>query len=134
MPYSEKVAVKIREKLAKLPFVTTHSKSKNILRWPTGTEYAVYLKHRRTDQADGIIGFAPNTSGSQNNLLITGEVNLSLQNLSKARHRVRLTLEKLCSTVAAAKNEWRDPLFAKEPNGHRRELRVRQVRYAILST
>lgn len=80
MPYSEKVAVKIREKLSKLPFVTiTHNP--RIYFAGQRVRITLYLKHRRTDQADGIIGFAPNTSGSQNNLLITGEVNLSLQNL-----------------------------------------------------
>lgn len=76
-PYSEKLARKIDEKLAKLPYVTVVSESRISF---VGDHVRVYtnLNHRKTDQVDGIVGFAPNTD---NKLLITGEANIDLKNL-----------------------------------------------------
>jgi translocation and assembly module TamA len=78
-PYSEKVVLKLREKLSKLPFCTMVSNPR-IYFVGNRVRISLNLKHRKTDQADGIVGFAPNTTG-ENTLLVTGEVNLGLQNL-----------------------------------------------------
>ncbi|MCO4818668.1 MAG: BamA/TamA family outer membrane protein [Bacteroidetes bacterium] len=116
MPYSEKVAVKIREKLSKLPFVTiTHNP--RIYFAGQRVRITLYLKHRRTDQADGIIGFAPNTSGSQNNLLITGEVNLSLQNLLRRGIGYDLHWKSFAARSQQLKMSGEIPYLLKSPMG-----------------
>jgi len=116
MPYSEKVAVKIREKLAKLPFLTL-TQNPRIYFNGQRVRITLYLKHRRTDQADGIIGFAPNTSGSQNNLLITGEVNLSLQNLLKRGIGYDLHWKSFAARSQQLKMSGEIPYLLKSPMG-----------------
>ncbi len=41
----------------------------------------MYLRNKRSDQADGIIGFAPNSENNSSKLLLTGEVHLKFNNL-----------------------------------------------------
>jgi outer membrane protein assembly factor BamA len=115
-PYSEKLVLKIRDKISKLPFVTVYANSRiyfsgNLVR------ITLYLKHRRTDQADGIIGFAPNTSSSQNNLLITGEVNLSLQNLVKRGIEYDLHWKSFAARSQQLKMAASVPYIARTPIG-----------------
>jgi len=80
MPYSEKTITKISEKLRRLPFIQPDIRTKVFF---SGNKVRVILqlKDRKTDQLDGIIGFAPNPV--DNKLLITGEGNVDLKNLLK---------------------------------------------------
>lgn len=77
--YSEKLARKIDSRLAKLPYVSVTANSK-IYFVSNSVRVSVSLNHKKTDQIDGIVGFAPNST-SDNTLLITGEANIDLKNL-----------------------------------------------------
>ena len=50
----------------------------------------VYLDKKRSDRIDGIIGFAPNSQNNNEGLLLTGEVNLELNNLFRSGKRLGL--------------------------------------------
>ena len=115
-PYNEKVVLKIREKLSKLPF-TTISQNPRIYFTGQRVRITLYLKHRRTDQADGIIGFAPNTTGSTNNLLITGEVNLSLKNLLRRGIGYDLHWKSFAARSQQLKMNGQIPYLLKSPVG-----------------
>ncbi|MFT5513138.1 MAG: outer membrane protein assembly factor BamA [Bacteroidia bacterium] len=115
-PYSEKLASKIREKLAKLPF-TTITANPRIYFTGQRVQITLYLKHRRTDQADGIVGFAPNTTGNQNSLLITGEVNLSLKNLLRRGIGYDLHWKSFAARSQQLKMNSQIPYLLKSPVG-----------------
>jgi outer membrane protein assembly factor BamA len=77
-PYRENAIAKMAERLRMLPFIKSEIRSKVYF---SGKKVRVVLNlnERKTDQIDGIVGFAPNPIDSK--LLITGEVNIDLQNL-----------------------------------------------------
>lgn len=115
--YNEKLVTKLREKISKLPFATiTHNPRINFA--GQKVRITLYLKHRRTDQADGIIGFAPNTTvGTQNNLLITGEVNLALQNLLRRGIGYDLHWKSFAARSQQLKMNGQVPYLFKKPIG-----------------
>ena len=80
MPYSEKTISKISDKLRRLPFIQPDNRSK-VFFSANKVRVILQLKDRKTDQLDGIIGFAPDPV--DNKLLITGEGNVDLKNLLK---------------------------------------------------
>ncbi|MEZ4844647.1 MAG: POTRA domain-containing protein [Bacteroidia bacterium] len=80
-PYNESLVKKMDEKLQKLPFCSVEKNSKIFFK-DDKVRLVVFLKHRKTDRFDGIVGFAPNASNN-NKLLITGEANIDLKNLLK---------------------------------------------------
>ena len=79
--YREDIVRKLDEKLGKLPYLTIKRRSTvNFI--GNAVRINVYLDHRPTDQVDGIVGFAPNST-ADNSLLVTGEANIDLKNLLK---------------------------------------------------
>ena len=114
--YNEKLVVKLREKIAKLPF-TTITASPRINFAGNKVRLTLYLKHRKTDQADGIVGFAPNTTGSENGLLITGEVNLALQNLLQRGIGYDLHWKSFAARSQQLKMNGQIPYLFKNPIG-----------------
>jgi hypothetical protein len=84
-PYNENNLKLIESRIAQLPYLRVDQK-------PTVYFYAnkampvLYLQNRKASSFDGIVGFAPNTAAgttsASNRLLITGEVNLRLQNIA----------------------------------------------------
>ncbi len=79
--YQEKAVRNIKQKLQKLPFVQITDNPK-VFFVDDEVRIIVSIKHRNTDQIDGIVGFAPNAN-SEAGLLVTGEVNIDLKNLFK---------------------------------------------------
>ncbi len=81
--YDERKVRQITSKIQKLPFVRLVSNP--AIRFIDNKAVVfLYLEKRSTDQFDGIIGFAPNTQDAlATKLLITGEVNIDLNNLFK---------------------------------------------------
>ena len=77
--YREKSIASIPAKIQKLSFVKP---VKNNQLYFIGNKVVIvlYIDNRKTDQIDGIIGFAPNADGSEG-LLITGEANIDLKNV-----------------------------------------------------
>lgn len=78
--YSENTIRKIDRKLAQLPFVKVSQKSR-VYFGEGKVRFHFFLEEKKSDRFDGIIGFAPNSESVENELLLTGEVNVELQNL-----------------------------------------------------
>jgi hypothetical protein len=71
---------KLDQKLGKLAYLRVRSVSRINFVFDRAKIY-LDLSHRKTDRFDGIIGFAPNTIDASQGLLITGEVNIELNNM-----------------------------------------------------
>ena len=114
--YNEKLVIKLREKIAKLPFATIIANPRVSFAGQK-VRITLYLKHRKTDQADGIVGFAPNTTGNENGLLITGEVNLALQNLLQRGIGYDLHWKSFAARSQQLKMNGQIPYLFKNPIG-----------------
>lgn len=79
--YNEELVTGMDERLRKLPFIQVKSASRVYFLFDKAHP-VLNLGNRKTDRIDGIVGFAPNSDASDNNdLLLTGEVNIDLNNL-----------------------------------------------------
>lgn len=78
-PYNEQLIRESNSRLSQLPYIKL-AKSTSVYFYGNKAMPFVYLNNRKASSVDGIIGFAPN-SQVNNKLLITGEMNLKLQNL-----------------------------------------------------
>lgn len=81
--YNENIMRQIDSRLSQLPFLKVSRTSATYF-FANKAMPILYLENRKASSIDGIIGFAPNTqAGAANNrLLVTGEVNLRLQNIA----------------------------------------------------
>ncbi|MFY0644030.1 MAG: hypothetical protein JXR19_06150 [Bacteroidia bacterium] len=80
-PYSEEAVSDIDKKLRNLSLVRVRSKSK-IYFYQGLAKIILFIDDQVTDRFDGIIGLAPNSQNKESNdLLITGEINVELNNL-----------------------------------------------------
>ena len=82
--YSEASIKAIDKNLRNLPIVKTNA-SAQVVFFRGLVRVILYIDDSVTDRVDGIVGLAPNsTNRSTNDLLITGEVNVELNNLFKS--------------------------------------------------
>lgn len=89
-PYSETNAKQLDKKLRNLPLVQLKSASR-IYFYRGKVRVVLTVDDVITDRVDGIIGMAPNSANSEDNsLLITGELNLELNNLFKSGKQLEL--------------------------------------------
>jgi outer membrane protein assembly factor BamA len=79
-PYSEKLVRNIDKKLSSLPFAKL-SAATRIYFGPGKVRIQIHLDDKKSDQLDGIIGFAPNSESDNGALLLTGELNIELLNM-----------------------------------------------------
>jgi hypothetical protein len=81
-PYNEQTIKKIDSRINQLPYLSA-SKNAALYFYGDKAKPILFLNDRKANNFDGIIGFAPNNQLGQNtnNLLVTGEANLKLQNL-----------------------------------------------------
>jgi hypothetical protein len=83
-PYSESNAKQLDKKLRNLPLVRL-KRASQIYFYRGKVRVVLKVDDVITDRVDGIIGMAPNSANSEDNsLLITGELNLELNNLFKS--------------------------------------------------
>ncbi|MFT5348789.1 MAG: translocation and assembly module TamA, partial [Bacteroidia bacterium] len=83
-PYSETNAKELDKKLRNLPLVRLKSASQ-VYFYRGKVRVVLKVDDVITDRVDGIIGMAPNSANSEDNsLLLTGELNLELNNLFKS--------------------------------------------------
>ncbi|HMU97945.1 MAG TPA: ShlB/FhaC/HecB family hemolysin secretion/activation protein [Chitinophagales bacterium] len=80
-PYNESKIVEIDKLLAKLPYTELKQPS-DIYFHEDKADIHLYLKKRKVNKFDFIVGFLPNSSNS-NKLMITGEARIHLQNAFK---------------------------------------------------
>lgn len=82
-PYNEQHVKRIDARLNQLPYLST-SRNAAMYFYGNKAKPIIFIENRRANNFDGVVGFAPNnqqTTQGGNNLLITGEGNLKLQNL-----------------------------------------------------
>jgi translocation and assembly module TamA len=78
-PFSQERITNMDRLLRELPYIVK-SREPVIVFNRNKAKVTVFIDDRKTNQIDGIIGFLPN-SATNNKLLVTGEMNLSLKNL-----------------------------------------------------
>ncbi|MBY0426737.1 MAG: hypothetical protein K2Q22_13945, partial [Cytophagales bacterium] len=78
-PFSFQRVVASERLLKQLPYVS-YKKSPYIYYKNNKAKVYLFIDEKRANQADGVVGFLPN-SGKNNSFLFTGEVNLLLRNL-----------------------------------------------------
>ncbi|PCJ66080.1 MAG: hypothetical protein COA58_08375 [Bacteroidetes bacterium] len=89
-PYNERVAKTIDKKLRNLPLIKLKGNSQ-IVFFQGKVQIILNMDDVVTDRVDGIVGLAPNSSNSkENSLLITGEVNVELNNLFKSGKQLEM--------------------------------------------
>jgi len=78
--YSEQSIRRIQRKLSQLPYVRVTQQSR-VFFGEGKVRFHLFLDEKKSDRFDGIVGFAPNSESINNELLVTGEVHVELQNL-----------------------------------------------------
>ena len=78
-PYNQELISQVDKRINRLSFATT---ARPLRIFFTGNKARIitFVDNKKASQADGIIGFAP-VSSINNKLVLTGELNLNLQNL-----------------------------------------------------
>lgn len=79
-PYSEELVAGIDRKLDQLDFLRRTDPTRVYFVY-NKVLVVVRLAERKSSRFDGIIGFAPNSSNSNESLLLTGELNLDVKNI-----------------------------------------------------
>jgi outer membrane translocation and assembly module TamA len=79
-PYSERNVQEIGQKLGKLNFVVSKA-APRVYFLNDKVRIELFLDERKSDRIDGIVGFAPNSGENSNELLVTGEAEVDLNNL-----------------------------------------------------
>jgi len=88
--YAEEVVREIDKKLRNLPLVRVTAPSQ-IVFYRGLARIILSIDDVVTDRVDGVVGLAPNSSNSdKNTLLLTGEVNVELNNLFKSAKQLEL--------------------------------------------
>lgn len=79
-PYNESRVKQIDRKLDQLPFIKRSGPSR-VYFIRNKVLIIVRIEQQKSSQFDGIVGFAPNSENASEQLLLTGELNLDIQNL-----------------------------------------------------
>lgn len=88
--YSEIAAKSLDKKLRNLPLVKLKGPSR-IVFYQGKVRILLNIEDVVTDRLDGVVGLAPNsTNSSENQLLVTGEINIELNNLFKSGKQLEL--------------------------------------------
>lgn len=91
-PYSEKDFRNISKRIKELDFVELIRPSEALFH-SKGADISVYLKSKRANRFDGIIGFQPDANTGK--IVLTGNVNLGLQNVLKKGEQFTLEWKRL---------------------------------------
>lgn len=88
--YNEIEVKEVDKKLRNLPLIRLNGPTR-IVFYEGQARLILNISDVVTDRVDGVVGLAPNSSnGAENQLLITGEVNIELNNLFKSGKQVEL--------------------------------------------
>ncbi|MDP4827795.1 MAG: hypothetical protein NWR73_08915 [Flavobacteriales bacterium] len=91
-PYSEKDFRNISKRIKELDFVELIRPSEALFH-SKGADISVYLKSKRANRFDGIVGFQPDANTGK--IVLTGNVNLGLQNVLKRGEQFNLEWKRL---------------------------------------
>jgi outer membrane protein assembly factor BamA len=115
--FSKEKLLRISKRIRELPYVEEESPPKLI--WlMAGSIVELYLKQKKSSQANVIIGFLPNNDQlSSKKLLVTGEANLNLKNALGAGETIGLNWQQLQVKSPRLNIFYQHPYLFKTPVG-----------------
>jgi outer membrane protein assembly factor BamA len=115
--YNESVFIKSHEKLNQLAFL--RSERNPLMAFINGGKAKpyLYIKKRKSDQINGIIGMAPNSGSNSTKLLFTGEFNLKLNNLFKSAKALNINWRSFNARSQELKSSVNLPYLFYQPIG-----------------
>jgi outer membrane protein assembly factor BamA len=81
--YNESVFKQVDDRLRQLPFLRLKKSTELYFAGEKAIMF-IYAEKKKSDRIDGLVGFAPNSANNEGGLLLTGEVNLQLNNVFKS--------------------------------------------------
>lgn len=118
--FSQKKISTIETKFKDISFISQVKPAELEFR-DSGVDLYFYLKNKKANQFNGIIGFLPNSGGSTNNssgkLLITGELNLYLINSFRKGEEFAINWEKTETSTQKLSVGFKYPYLFKLPVG-----------------
>ncbi len=107
--YNEKIFKTTDSRISELPYVSRLRVS-SVYFYGNKAKPALYLSKRKASTFDGIIGFAPN-SQFNNKLIITGDVNLKLQNILGSGKSLEASVKSFLNNSQELKLKFNYPYF-----------------------
>lgn len=119
-PYSEIKLRKANEKLNQLPFLISERPPQIVFISGGKAKPYYYLKKKKSDQVNGIVGLAPNSTSSGNsgpNFVLTGEFVLRLNNLFKSAKMLSINWRSFRARSQELKTAFNYPYLFGKPVG-----------------
>jgi hypothetical protein len=115
--YNESIFIKSNDKLNQLPFL--RSERNPLIAFVSGGKAKpyLYIKKRKSDQINGIIGMAPNSGVNNTKLLFTGEFTLKLNNLFKSAKALNINWRSFNARSQELKSSVNLPYLFYQPIG-----------------
>lgn len=130
-PYNESRVKQIDRKLDQLPFIKRNGPSR-VYFIRNKVLIIVRIQQQKNSQFDGIVGFAPNSENASEQLLLTGELNLDIQNLFRQGVALRMFWRSFLNNSQELKLAFESPYLLKTPLGPQAALDF--VRFDTLFT
>ncbi|MES2381580.1 MAG: hypothetical protein V4538_11100 [Bacteroidota bacterium] len=105
--YNENIIKRTDARLAELPYVNLNQSSV-VYFYGNKAKLITYLTNKKSSSFDGIIGFAPNSSQS-NKIIITGDINLKLQNIAGSGKSLDVNYRSFLGTAQELKIKFNYP-------------------------
>lgn len=105
--YNENIIKRTDARLAELPYVSLNQSSV-VYFYGNKAKLITYLTNKKSSSFDGIIGFAPNSSQS-NKIIITGDINLKLQNIAGSGKSLDVNYRSFLGTAQELKIKFNYP-------------------------
>ncbi len=133
-PYNEALFRKANEKLNQLPFLGSERIPQLIFIAGGKAKPYYYIKKKRSDQVNGIVGLAPNTtqSGSKSSIVLTGEFALRLNNLMRSAKVLSINWRSFRARSQELRTFISYPYILSKPIGA--DLSVNYVKFDTLYT
>lgn len=131
MPYNEELFRKAQDKLNRLPFLFSERIPQIAFVHGGYARPFYYLKKRKSDQINGLIGLAPSGSANQS-LVLTGEVVLKLNNLFKSGKMININWKSFKARSQELKTGFNYPYIGGLPIGV--DLSLNLLKYDTLYT
>ncbi|GAA4321978.1 hypothetical protein GCM10023184_08080 [Flaviaesturariibacter amylovorans] len=114
-PYSRRRLQAVDKRLSELPYLQTERPS-DLTMLSTGSVLNVYLKDKKNNQVNALVGFLPNPdAASGKKVLITGEANLLLRNSLGGGETIGLNWQQLQQSSPRLSLLFQQPYFLRTP-------------------
>jgi outer membrane protein assembly factor BamA len=116
-PYSKSRLQAVDKRLAELPYLQVERPS-DLTMLNTGSVLNVYLKNKKNNQVNALVGFLPNPDiNATKKLLVTGEANILLRNALGGGETVGLNWQQLQQSSPRLHLLFEQPYFLRSPVG-----------------